>query len=85
MMPLLLSLGSLSLGVTSCVGALEVYLYPSGLANLLELFSCTLYARYHNGDVPVFVVSVVGVCKVAVVTNVLVGLVTSVELVLKLI
>ena len=67
------------------VGALEMYLYAFGLANLFELFSCTLYVRDHGGDVPIFVFGVVVICRVAVVAVVLVRLVVSVELVLKLI
>ena len=50
-----------------------MYLYPFGLTNLLKLFSCTLYVRDCNGDVPV-VVSVVVVCRVAVMVVVLAGL-----------
>ena len=41
--------------------------------------------RDHDGDVPIFVVGVVVVCRAVVVVVVLAGLVTSVELVLKLI
>ena len=62
-----------------------MYLYTFGLTNLFELFSCTLYVRDYNGDVPVVFVIVVVVCRVAVMVVVLAGLVISVELVLELI
>ena len=62
-----------------------MYLYPFSLTNLLKLFPCILYVGDHNGDVPIVVISVVVVCRAAVIVVVLVGLVVSVELVLELI
>ena len=47
--------------------AFEMYLYPFGLTNLFNLFSCTLYVGDHNGDVTIVVVSVVVDCRVAAV------------------
>ena len=61
-----------------------MYLYPFGLTNLLNLFSCTLYVGDHNGDVPIVFISVVD-CRAAAVVVVLARLVVSVEQVLKLI
>ena len=85
MSPVLLSLGSLSLCVTSNVLRVLVPLkctcIPFGLTNLFKPFSFTLYVRDYNGDVPIVVISVV-VCRAVVQ---LAGLVASVELVLKLI